>query len=305
MDTSPHEAPRPRGRWVGLQRVLLTLIILSLVVVTVFSFILVWTAYEGAQRPTPTPVVFTSPTLSPAPSPTPSLVPSPSPTLTPSPTPSPPPGVLGYPLYRGNPRLPEIALTFDDGPNPPYTSQILALLQQYQVQATFFVIGSRAATYPDLVSQESRERNLVGNHTWSHPTLTKIPPDEVRAELQRTSEEIRADAGVAPTLFRPPGGNFNGQVQSIAASLGLSTILWNVDPKDWSRPGTSVIIQRVLNATHNGAIILMHDGGGDRSQTVAALPTIITTLEQRGFQFVTIAHMIANLSLGGMPIPLE
>ena len=117
----------------------------------------------------------------------------------------------------------------------------------------------------------------------------------MRAELQRTSREIQAGAGVAPTLFRPPGGNFNSQVQAIAASLGLSTILWNVDPKDWSRPGTNTIIQRVLNATHNGAIILMHDGGGDRSQTVAALPTIITTLEQRGFQFVTIPHMIENL----------
>lgn len=184
--------------------------------------------------------------------------------------------------------------------------QILAILRQYHVQATFFVIGSEAATYPDLVSQESQERKIVGNHTWSHPDLTKISPDEVRAELQRTSKEIQASAGVAPTPFRPPGGHFNSQVQAIAASLGLSTILWNVDPKDWSRPGTNTIIQRVLDATHNGAIIIMHDGGGDRSQTVAALPTIITTLEKRGFQFVTIPHMIENLPPNGTsPAPIS
>ena len=306
MDThqSQHERPRRRDHWTGLPRVLLTLIILSLVVITVLLLMIVQPGHgpNGAkQHPTPPPVVSGSPTSTPSPShsPTPSPPPSPSPTPAPSPTPSPPPGVLGYPLYSGNPRLPEIALTFDDGPNPAYTSQILAILQQYNVQATFFVIGSQAAAYPDLVQQESQQGNIVGNHTWTHPNLTKLPPANVRDELQRTSQEIQADTSVAPTLLRPPGGNFNRSVQSSAASLGLSTILWNVDPRDWSRPGTSVIIQRILTSTHNGSIILMHDGGGNRSETVAALPTIITTLEQRGFQFVTIPRMIQNLPPDG------
>ena len=301
-----HEPPRPRDRWAALQRVLLILIVLCLAAVTVLSFLLVRMAYNpngSEQHPTP-PVVIVSPTPSPILSPTTPPVPSPSPSPTPTappwPTPSPAPGVLGYPLYSGNPRLPEIALTFDDGPSS-YTSQILAILQQYRVQATFFVIGSEAANYPALVSDESQQGIIIGNHTWSHTNLTKISPDQVQTELERTSEEIQADAGVEPTLFRPPGGNFNSQVQAIAASLGLSTILWNVDPKDWSRPGTGAIIQTVLNSTHNGAIILMHDGGGDRSQTVAALPTIITTLEQRGYQFVTIPHLIQNLPPGGTP----
>jgi polysaccharide deacetylase len=121
----------------------------------------------------------------------------------------------------------------------------------------------------------------------------------VRAQLQSASNQIQADTGVLPTIFRPPGGNFNGTVQSIAASLGLSTILWNVDPRDWSLPGTSAIIQNVLGSTHNGSIILMHDGGGNRSETVAALPTIITTLTQRGYRFVTLPRMIENLPPGG------
>jgi peptidoglycan/xylan/chitin deacetylase (PgdA/CDA1 family) len=303
---SPREPP-PRDRWSGLQRVLVILIVVCLVVVTVLSYMLVRMAYNptgSGQQPAP-PVVIVSPTPalsptattvpSPTPSPTPPPPPSPTPTTPPWPTPSPAPGVLPYPLYSGNSRLPEIALTFDDGPNPPYTSQVLAILQQYHVPATFFLIGSEAASYPALVSQEAQQGFVVGDHTWTHPDLTKLPPDQVRSELQRTAQEIRSITGVAPIVFRPPGGNFNSQVQAIAASLGLSTILWNVDPKDWSRPGTSVIIQRVLDATHNGSIILMHDGGGDRSQTVAALPTIITTLEQRGYQFVTIPQMIQKL----------
>jgi peptidoglycan-N-acetylglucosamine deacetylase len=221
------------------------------------------------------------------------------PTSSPLPTPSPAPGVLPYPLYGGNPHLPEIALTFDDGPNPPYTSQVLAILQQYHVQATFFHIGSQVATFPALVSQEVQQGMVVGDHTWTHPDLTALPPDQVQLELQRTAQEIGAFTGVTPTVFRPPGGNFNSQVRSIAASLGLSTVLWNVDPKDWSRPGTGVIIQRVLGSTQNGSIILMHDGGGDRSQTIAALPTIITTLEQRGYHFVTIPQMIKHLPAQG------
>ncbi len=206
-----------------------------------------------------------------------------------------PPGVLSYPLYSGNPQLPEIALTFDDGPNATYTSQILSILQSYGIQATFFVIGSQANNNPNLVLQEYQQGCVVGNHTWSHPNLTTLPADQVRIELQNTSNKIVSITGQAPVVFRPPGGNFNDQVQSIAANLGLSTVLWSVDPKDWSLPGTDAIIQNVLSSTKNGSIILMHDGGGDRSQTVAALPTIISTLLQRGYRFVTIPQMIQDL----------
>jgi peptidoglycan-N-acetylglucosamine deacetylase len=289
---SQHERTHRRDHWTGLRHFLLVLIILCTVGITSLIFV-VAREYLGNTPPvhhaTPTPVISASPTSTLSPTPTPSS------TEAPTPTPTPPPGVLGYPLYTGNPHLPAIALTFDDGPNPLYTSQILAILQQYGVQATFFVIGSEAAAYPDLVQQEYQQGNSIGNHTWSHPNLINLTPTAVRAQLTSASNQIAADTSASPTLMRPPGGNFNSSVQSIAASLGLSTILWNVDPKDWSRPGTDAIIKNVLSSTHNGSIILMHDGGGDRSETVAALPTIITTLEQRGFQFVTIPHMIQDL----------
>lgn len=208
---------------------------------------------------------------------------------------APPAGVLSYPLYSGNPGLPEIALTFDDGPNATYTAQILSILQSYGVQATFFVIGSQATSNPNLVQQEYQQGYVVGNHSWSHSNLTTLSADQIRTELQNTSNKIASITGQAPVVFRPPGGNFNDQVQSIAASLGLSTVLWSVDPRDWSQPGTDAIIQNVLSSTKNGSIILLHDRGGDRSQTVAALPTIISTLQQRGYRFVTIPRMIQDL----------
>jgi peptidoglycan/xylan/chitin deacetylase (PgdA/CDA1 family) len=282
---SQHELPRRWDCWTVLQRVLLILTILSLVRITALLFTIVQTSYGpamGEQYPTPSHVAFVSPTS------------RSSPTL------SPPPSVLRYPLYGGNPYLPEIALTFDDGPNPLYTFQILAILRKYDVNATFFVIGSHAAAYPALVQQESQQGILIGNHTWTHPHLIYLSPAAVRHELQSTSNEIQADTGVLPSVFRPPYGEFNSSVRSIAASLGLSTVVWNVDPKDWSRPGTNAIIQNVLKSVHNGSIILLHDGGGNRSETVAALPTIITRLAQRGFQFITIPRMIHDLSSQGI-----
>lgn len=307
---SRQKYPRAQRRWTSLQIILLTLMILCLTGITSIVLVLArgYVGNNGPQpRPTPLPVISATaaptqwPTLTVTPAPS---SPTPSPTEVPSPTPtplpSPPPGVLGFPLYSGNPRLPEVALTFDDGPNPPYTSQILAILQRYGVPATFFVIGSQAQNYQDLTQQEAQQGNVIGNHSWSHPSdLTTLPPADVRSQLQSTNNQIKADTGQSPALFRPPGGHYNSAVQSIAADLGLSTILWSVDPRDWSRPGVSKIVQTVLDTTHNGSIILLHDGGGDRSQTVAALPQIISALQQRGFQFVTISRMIQNLPPGG------
>jgi peptidoglycan/xylan/chitin deacetylase (PgdA/CDA1 family) len=210
---------------------------------------------------------------------------------------------VDYPVFNGNIHVPEIALSFDDGPNPPYTSQVLNVLQNYHVQATFFVIGLRVATYPDLVRQEYGQGNAIGNHTWTHPVLTQLSSAEVGSQLQQTSDEIKSVIGVAPTVFRPPYEKFNAPVQSIAANLGLSTVLWNVDPRDWALPGTNAIIAKVLNSVNDGSIIEMHDGGGYRSETVAALPTIITTLEQRGFRFVTIPRLIEDLSTASIAAP--
>ena len=292
MGTRPytHKRPQPQNHQARLQHILLVLIVLSILGIVSTSLFIAAQLYLGktrtGQQPTPSPIVHISPIPSPKPTPT------PTPTPTPSPIPS---SVLGYPLYRGNSDLAEVALTFDDGPSPTYTPQVLALLKRYGIHATFFVIGSQAAAYPSLVQRDYQQGNIVGNHSWSHPDLTQLPPASILSQLQTTSKAIQADTGVWPTVFRPPYGNINSVIQSIAASLNLSTILWDNDPKDWSRPGTSVIISRVLSSVHNGSIILLHEGGGNRDQTMAALPTIITTLEQRGFDFVTIPQMIQRL----------
>lgn len=198
-------------------------------------------------------------------------------------------------LYTGNRYLPEIALTFDDGPNPYYTPKILAVLRQYKVKATFFCVGRQVAHYPNLVKQEYADGNLVGNHSWSHPDLALLTNDEIDSQINLTSNVIQQVIGVKPAFFRPPYGIVNARVLSKANLLGLTTIIWNDEARDWATPGTSVIASRILNLAGDGAIILMHDGGGDRSQTIAALPTIITTLRLRGYQFVTLQQMLKDL----------
>jgi len=198
-------------------------------------------------------------------------------------------------LYTGNRYLPEIALTFDDGPSPYYTPQILAILQQYNVKATFFCIGRQVARYPDLVRLEYNDGNLVGNHTWSHPNLALLSSSDILTQINLTADAIQQATGVRPTFFRPPYGVVNTTVLAKANLLGLTTIIWNDEARDWSLPGTGVIISRILNLAGDGAIILLHDGGGDRSQTIAALPTIIQTLRLRGFKFVTLQQMVNDL----------
>jgi peptidoglycan-N-acetylglucosamine deacetylase len=202
----------------------------------------------------------------------------------------------GQPIYHGNAKLPEVALTFDDGPNPPYTQEVLAILQRYGVDATFFCVGRLAQANYILVKQEYAAGHVIGNHSWSHPYLPNFSGAIISWQLSTTSDTIANIIGVRPTFFRPPYGAFNAQVLTIANAQGLSTVIWDVDPRDWSMPGTNVIIARVLSQVHNGAIILMHDGGGNRSQTVAALPTIIATIQQRGYHFVTLPQLVSDLA---------
>jgi len=181
----------------------------------------------------------------------------------------------------------QAALTFDDGPDATYTPEVLAALATAGVPATFFTVGYEGAARPDLLRAEAAAGDSVEDHTWDHPDLTKLAPSEVASELSRTADVIQQATGVRPSCFRPPYEATNSTVVSIAASLGLTQTLWNVDPRDWSRPGVSAIVNNVLsNANGQGVIILMHDGGGDRSQTVAALPQIISGLRSRGYRFV-------------------
>jgi peptidoglycan-N-acetylglucosamine deacetylase len=186
---------------------------------------------------------------------------------------------------------PVIALTFDDGPNPVFTLQVDKVLQRYGVTATFFCIGQQVQQYPNLVQQTSLEGSAIGNHTWNHPNLTRLSPTAIRWQLSATSAAIRQATGIPPDLFRPPYGATNATVRSIASQLGLLQILWTIDTHDWQRPGVSAIVSSVLAKARNGSIVLMHDGGGDRSQTIQALPQIIIRLQQRGFTFVTVEQL--------------
>jgi peptidoglycan/xylan/chitin deacetylase (PgdA/CDA1 family) len=202
---------------------------------------------------------------------------------------------LDGPLFQGNPRLPEIALTFDDGPQPSSTPQILAILQRFGVPATFFCIGQQVLAYPALVRQESADGELVEDHTWSHPNLLYLSAPALSRQLSMTANAIYQLTHTFPAFFRPPYGTINASIRAQAKKLNLSIVMWNVDPRDWSLPGSQAIIARVLNSTHNGSIILLHDGGGNRAQTIAALPTIITALHARGLRFVTIQQLVDDL----------
>ena len=246
-------------------------------------------AITSITRPTATQVATQMPNQTPTPS------------STKTPVHAPP---LDYPLYSGNTHLPEIALTFDDGPNPIYTPQILAMLQKYRVKATFFDVGYLVIDYPNLVRQEYNAGNVVGNHSWSHPELTLLSASAILSQLTRTSNAIQATIGVRPTFFRPPYGAINRTVLAEANTLGVTTVLWNDSAGDWILPGVSAIASKILHLTRNGGIILLHDGGGDRSQTVAALPIIITALENRGFSFVTIQQLVDDLKASPSQAPL-
>jgi peptidoglycan/xylan/chitin deacetylase (PgdA/CDA1 family) len=200
-------------------------------------------------------------------------------------------------FYQGNSALPEVALTFDDGPNPPYTNQVLALLKQYGVHATFFCVGSEVAAYPDLVRQEVAAGHSIGNHSWSHPLLTSLSAAEIRSQLTMTGDIIQQVTGTRPVFFRPPYGAVNAQVLTQVNQLSLTTFIWSDGSLDWTAIGPAAITHQVLSTVTNGAIILLHDGGGNRSRTLAALPSIIEGLQARHFRLVTLDQLVADANL--------
>jgi len=173
-----------------------------------------------------------------------------------------------------------VALTFDDGPwvNTP---AVLDLLAQYHVKATFCMIGRQVAAHADLVRRMVTEGHTLCNHTWSHDLALRTRPTErIRAELQQTNDAIHAVVpGAAIPYFRNPGGNFSSQTVNVAASMGMTSIYWSVDPQDWRNPGVQPIIGNVLAHTGPGGIVLLHDGAGP--QTIAALRTILPNLTRR------------------------
>jgi peptidoglycan/xylan/chitin deacetylase (PgdA/CDA1 family) len=189
-----------------------------------------------------------------------------------------------------------VALTFDDGPNPPCTGAILDVLDRYDVRATFFCVGLQARAHPEELARMAGAGHAVGNHTWSHPLLPDLTPEGVAAQVDRTSQIIASGTGGRrPDLFRPPYGVLpHGTVPSHAATA-MDKVFWDVDTEDWAMPGPEAIARAVLQQARPGSIVLMHDGGGDRSQTVTALPVIIEGLLDRGFALVAVDPRVSRV----------
>jgi peptidoglycan/xylan/chitin deacetylase (PgdA/CDA1 family) len=197
----------------------------------------------------------------------------------------------------------DVALTFDDGPGP-YTPQVLSVLERAHARATFFPIGKMERYFSDSTVRALTDGDVIGDHTQNHPLLARLSPREQHEELFEQIARIELLGGPRPRLFRPPYGSFNATTMRELRALGLLMVLWSVDTGDYAQPGGPVIVQRALAGAHPGAIMLMHDGGGDRSQTVAALPEIIRELRRRGYHLVTIPQLLRdNPPPRGLPLP--
>lgn len=181
----------------------------------------------------------------------------------------------------------QIALTFDDGPDPVYTPEVLEVLRRHSVRATFCLVGENAVAHPRLLHEIADAGHEIANHTWSHPQLTRMRPADARRQLARTSDVIERTIGTPPTLARAPYGSWNARTLEIAAGLGMSPLGWSVDTRDWARPGIDKISATVFRYARPGAILLSHDGGGDRSQTATALAHYLPRLLDAGYTPVT------------------
>ncbi|WP_064741899.1 polysaccharide deacetylase family protein [Hamadaea tsunoensis] len=181
-----------------------------------------------------------------------------------------------------------VALTIDDGPHPVWTPKILNLLERYHVQATFCLIGNQVLGHEGTARSVARAGHHLANHTYSHPTsLPKLAVPAIRKEIERAQDKIYSATAYAPRLFRSPGGSWSAAMMKQVAQSGLIPVDWTDDPNDWKRPGTASITKKLL-AARPGDILLCHDGGGDRSQTYAALQTVIPALIARGYTFVSL-----------------
>ncbi|MFJ5557094.1 polysaccharide deacetylase family protein [Streptomyces sp. NPDC093250] len=187
------------------------------------------------------------------------------------------------PLLRVSGRGRTMVLTFDDGPDPRYTPDILDTLARYDVRAMFFVCGEMATAHRDLLARMADEGHVVGNHTWSHPLLTRLSRRRIRSEMERTSDIIDNAYGERPEWFRAPYGAWNRAVFQLGAELGMEPMAWTVDTLDWATPGTDTIIERVENGAAPGVVVLSHDAGGDRSQSVRALRDYLPELLDSGY----------------------
>ncbi len=185
---------------------------------------------------------------------------------------------------------PVVAMTFDDGPHASLTPQLLDILLERQIRATFFVIGSRVAPHARILRRIAAEGHEIGNHTWSHPSLSALGDAGILTELDLTTRAVHEAVGRPPVVMRPPYGNLTGRQRlMVHAERNLPTVLWSIDPEDWRRPGAAIVASRIVTASHPGGIVLAHD---IQIGTVRAMPATLDALIARGYEFVTISELI-------------
>lgn len=200
---------------------------------------------------------------------------------------------------------PYVALTFDDGPNPNTTPQVLDILRRLGAKATFFVLGENAVRHGHIVARAAAEGHEIGSHTWDHPNLTRLSREAIISQMDRTADTIRSAIGHNPAVMRPPYGATNENIINLMASrYGTPSIMWSVDTQDWKHPGVDVVIHRVVDRAKSGSIILLHD---IHASTVAAVEGVVRGLQERGFRLVTVSELIAmgrrSAGEGGYPRP--
>jgi len=209
------------------------------------------------------------------------------------------PGLLSSLIWRGKTGNSSMTLTFDDGPHPVHTERILEILSRHGVPAAFFPLGRHAERHPRLIRMISSQGHLIGNHTYGHRHVIFLSREAVRQELLRCSRLIADITGQRPRFFRPPRGLFGWNALREASRMGMRTVLWTCSPRDWTRPGATIIARRVLTGSRRGSIVLLHDAKyndpeEDRDQTVRALPVIIEGLRDRGYRLVSLPELIAG-----------
>lgn len=185
-----------------------------------------------------------------------------------------------------------VALTFDDGPHEKHTTQILDLLEKYNAKGTFFIVGEQAEKNPEIVLRMYEEGHELANHTFTHPNSTNV--SKIRKEIKQTNDTIYSITGYTPNLFRPVEGQYTDAMIEEVVKDGFQVVMWSwhQDTEDWKNPGVNKIVKTVLKGTKEGDVILFHDGGGNRAQTVKALEQILPELQNKGYNFVTIKDLI-------------
>ena len=210
-------------------------------------------------------------------------------------------GLADLAVWRGSSDRPWVALTFDDGPKPGITEQLLAVLTKQRVPATFFVIGRDVTAHPDLAKRISECGMQIENHSYTHPNLTLLNSPAIEAELLRTTASVRAATGKRVRYFRPPGGNVNEEVSRVAARLGLTPCMWTLNGEALENGSPERLIEYIVSRTTAGAIVLLHNG---RMTTVEALPRIIEGLRKRGFEFATVDQIVPQRSVRSKPVTI-